>query len=244
MSVAGVVVALDLEARSLRPRTRRRDGLFEVGDGTLVAVGGMGRAAAAGAAGVLVDAGATALVSWGLAGGLDPKLRAGTICLPSTVVSRDGATFIADHHWLEILTAAIGQRLTVVSGKLLTSAVAIEDVVAKAAAFAETGAVAVDMESAGVAQIAAANKLPFVAVRAIVDTAGDALPPAVMAAGAENRVRLARLVLGIVRSPRQIAPVMRLAKRYRAATRALSAVARTGALAPLAFGTAYPNRIA
>jgi len=244
LSAAGVVAALDMEARSLRLQTRRRDGLFEVGDGTLVAVSGMGRAAAAGAAGALVDAGATALVSWGLAGGLDPGLQAGAICLPSMVVSRDGATFVTDLHWREILTAAISQRLIVVSGRLLTSAVAIEDAAAKAAAFRETGAVAVDMESAGVAQIAALNKLPFVAVRAIVDTAGDTLPPAVIAAGTEGRVRLARLILGIVRSPREIAAVLRLAKRYRAAIHALGAVARTGALAPLAFGSAYPNRIA
>src|ERR1700676_1133065 len=142
LSGAGVVAALDLEARSFRPRTRRRDGLFEVGDGTLVAVSGMGRAAAVDAAGALVDAGATALVSWGLAGGLDPALQAGTICLPSMVVSRDGAAFATDLHWREILTAAISRRLIIVSGKLLTSAVAIEDIAAKAAAFAETGAVA------------------------------------------------------------------------------------------------------
>ena len=244
MSTAGVVAALDLEARSLGSRTRRRDGLFEVDDGTLVAVSGMGSAAAVGAAGALVDAGATALVSWGLAGGLDPGLQAGTICLPSMVVSRDGATFATDLHWREILTAAISRRLIIVSGKLLTSAVAIEDVAAKAAAFGETGAVAVDMESAGVAQIAVVNKLPFVAVRAIVDTAGDTLPGAAMAAGAEGRVRLARLILGIASSPREIAPLMRLAMRYRAATRALCAVARTGALAPLSFGAAHSNRIA
>ena len=244
MSTAGVVAALDMEARSLGHRTRRRDGLFEVGDGTLVAVSGMGRAAAVGAAGALVDAGVTALVSWGLAGGLDPALRAGTICLPSMVVSRDGATFATDLHWREILTAAISRRLIVVSGKLLTSVVAIEDVAAKAAAFGETGAVAVDMEIAGVAQIAALHKLPFVAVRAIVDTAGDTIPRAVMAAGSEGRVRLARLILGIVRSPREIAPIMQLAKRYRAAVRALGAVARTGALAPFAFGAAHPDRIA
>ncbi len=224
--------------------TRRRDGLFEVEDGTLVAVSGMGRAAAVGAADALVEAGATALVSWGLAGGLDPGLRAGTICLPSMVVSRDGAAFATDLHWREILAAAIGGRLVVVSGKLLTSAAAIEDVAAKAAAFGETGAVAVDMESAGVAQIAVVNKLPFVAVRAIVDTAGDTLPGAVMAAGAEGRVRLARLILGIVSSPRELAPLMRLAMRYRAAIRALRAVARTGALAPLAFGAAHSNRVA
>jgi adenosylhomocysteine nucleosidase len=243
LSTAGVVAALDMEARSLGSRTRRRDGLFEVGDGTLVAVSGMGRTAAVGAAGALIDAGATALVSWGLAGGLDPQLQAGTICLASMVVSRDGARFATDVHWREILAAAISHHLRVVSGTLLTSAVAIEDVAAKAAAFAETGAVAVDMESAGVAQIAASKRLPFVAVRAIVDTAGDTLPRAVMAAGTEGRVRLARLLFGIVRSPQEIAPVMRLALRYRAATRALGAVARTGALAPLAFA-AHPDRIA
>jgi len=244
LSTAGVVAALDLEARTLSPRTRRRDGLFEVGDGTLVAVSGMGRAAAAAAAGALVDAGATALVSWGLAGGLDPALQAGAICLPSMVVSWDGATFATDLHWREILTAAISGRLVVVNGKLLTSAAAIEDVAAKAAAFGETGAVAVDLESAGVAQFAVTNKLPFVAVRAIVDTAGDTIPRAVMAAGSGGRVRLARLILGIAASPREIAPVMRLAKRYRAAARALRAVGRTGALAPLAFGAAHRNRIA
>lgn len=244
MSTAGVVVALDLEARSLSLRIRRRDGLFETGDGTLVAVGGMGRAAAVAAAGALVDAGATALVSWGLAGGLDPRLQAGTICLPSTIVSREGAAFATDLHWREILAAAIGARLMVVSGKLLTSTAALEDAAAKTAAFGETGAVAVDMESAGVAHVAASNNIPFVAVRAIVDTAADSLPRAVMAAGAQDRVRLARLILGIVRSPREIAPMMRLAQRYRAATRALVAVARTGALAPLDLGAAYPGRIA
>jgi adenosylhomocysteine nucleosidase len=244
LNAAGVVAALDLEARSLGRGTRRPDGLFEVGDGTLVAVSGMGGAAAVAAAGALVGAGATALVSWGLAGGLDPRLKSGTICLPGMVISPDGVAFATDVHWREILTAAISQHLQVVSGTLLSRAVAIEDVAAKAAAFAETGAVAVDMESAGVAQIAALHKLPFVAVRAIVDTARDTLPRAVMAAGSEGRVRLSRLLLGIVRSPREIAPVMRLAQRYRAATRALGAVARTGALAPFAFGAAHPGRIA
>jgi adenosylhomocysteine nucleosidase len=240
----GVVAALDVEARTLGPRTRRRDGLYEVGDGTLLAVSGMGCIAAAAAAGALVDAGATALISWGLAGGLDPGLQAGTICLPGAIVSRDGAVFATDVHWREILTAAIGERLAVVGGRLLDSAVVIEGAAGKAAAFAETGAVAVDMESAGVAKTAALRRLPFVAVRAIVDTAGDTIPGVVGAATSDGRVRFARLLLGILRSPRQIAPLMRLAQRYRAAARALRAVARTGALAPLAFGAAHPDRIA
>ena len=129
-------------------------------------------------------------------------------------------------------------------GAILTSRHPLTTGAEKRAAGVHSGAVAVDMESAGVAQIAALNKLPFVAVRAIIDTAGDTLPRAVMGAGVEGRVRLAPLILGIVRSPREIAPLMRLAKRYRAAIRALAAVARTGALAPLAFGAAHSDRIA
>ena len=46
----------------------------------------------------------------------------------------------------------------------------------KKAAFEVAGAMAVDMESAAVAAIAAAHQLPFVALRVIIDTASDALP--------------------------------------------------------------------
>jgi adenosylhomocysteine nucleosidase len=244
LSAAGVVAALSVEARTLGPPIRRSDGLFAINDGTLVAVSGMGCAAAAAAATALVDAGAVALVSWGMAGGLDPGLHAGTICLPSIVVSRDGATFTTDHHWRELLSAAIAARRTVVSGSLLTSDLAIGDIAGKAAAFRETGAVAVDMESLAVASIAAAHKLPFIAVRVIVDTAGDALPRAVLAATRFGRVRISRLILGIVRRPSDIGSLIRLAQRYRTAQQALAAVARTGALAPLAFAAFSSTRIA
>lgn len=244
MSAAGVVAALSVEARTLGPPIRRSDGLFAINDGTLVAVSGMGCAAAAAAATALVDAGAVALVSWGMAGGLDPGLHAGTICLPSVVVARDGATFTTDQHWRELLSAAIAARRTVVSGSLLTSDLAIGDIAGKAAAFRETGAVAVDMESLAVASIAAAHKLPFIAVRVIVDTAGDALPRAVLAATRFGRVRISRLILGIVRRPSDIGSLIRLAQRYRTAQQALAAVARTGALAPLAFAASSSTRIA
>jgi len=244
LSVAGVVAALNAEARTLGSLTRRSDGLWAAHDGTLVAVSGMGCMAAGVAARALIDSGATGLVSWGMAGGLDPALQAGSICLPGAVVSRDGASLPTAQQWRNALMAANATRCHVVGGRLLTSAVAIGDVSGKAAAFRETGAVAVDMESFAVAQIAVAYDVPFVAVRAIVDTAGDGLPPAVMAASHDGSVRISRLVLGIARSPLQMAALLRLANRYRTATRALVAVARSGALAPLAFAAASLPRIA
>jgi adenosylhomocysteine nucleosidase len=241
---AGVVTALSSEARTLgRPRARR-GGLLELVDGTRVIVSGMGRTAAAAAARALLDEGVSALVSWGMAGGLDPMLVAGTICVPEIVVTRDGNGFVADPHWREMVIAAITSRYLVAGGHLLTTDEVIIDSAAKAAAFHETGAVAVDMESAAIAAVAASRKVPFIAVRVVVDTANDELPASVLSATREGRLSLLQLVRGLASRPRDVAPLLRLAQRYRAARGALLAVARSGVLAPLAFATSLPGRIA
>ena len=243
MSIAGVVAALGAEARALGPSVKLGDGLLKLGDGMLAAVSGMGLQAAENAAERLIHGGVTALVSWGMAGGLDPALAAGTICVPHLVIAPDGTTFATDRHWCELTTAGIAARRRVVSGKLFSSSRAIEDVAGKAAAFGKTGAAVVDMESAAVAKVAAMHSLPFLAVRVIVDTATDALPDAVVAATGSGGLRLPWLVIGILKSPGDLAPLLRLATRYRTAMRALTAVAASGALAPLAFAAASPSRI-
>jgi adenosylhomocysteine nucleosidase len=235
LSVAGVVAALGAEARTLGTSKRRNDGLWALSDGTLVAISGRGLAAANAAAQRLVKAGATSLVSWGMAGGLDPSLAAGTLCIPGIIAEDGGGTCAPDESWRQLLMAAMASRGTVVGGKLFCSTRAIEDVAGKAVAFRQTGASAVDMESMAIARVAAAHGLPFVTVRAIVDTAADTLPATVLAATTSNGVRISRLVLGILRAPEELAPLLRLAQRYRAAIRALSVAAGTGALVPLGF---------
>lgn len=212
-------------------------------NGTLVAVSGMGSAAHA-AAHQLIAAGARALISWGMAGGLDPALDVGTVCLPRVIVARDGANCATDLHWREILTAAIAGRRTIATGQLLTCDAAIDDIAGKAAAFRETGAVAVDMESLHIGQAAAAHQIPFIAVRVIVDTAHDVIPAAVMAASRGGHVHLPLLCLGLLRRPRDLAPLLHLAKRYRTAARCLAAIARTDALAPLTSNTPSRSRVA
>jgi adenosylhomocysteine nucleosidase len=221
----GVVAALETEARTLGPAVRRRDGLFLLSDGALLAISGMGGALAALAARNLVDAGAAALMSFGLAGGLDPLLRAGTVVLPSEVISRGGARFLTSTGWRERLSGAIERQRPVAAGILLTSAQPIGAVAEKAAAFRETGAVAVDMESLDVAEVSAAHDLPFIAVRVIVDTAADVLPRAVVAASHEGQVNIRRLIGGLAVAPLDLNALIRLARAYRAATRSLAVVA-------------------
>ena len=228
----GVVAALAAEARTLGKAARRRDGLWSLRDGALLAVGGMGGALAARAARSLVDAGAAGLLSFGFAGGLDPSLSAGTVLLPTEIVSGKGGRFMTSTDWRERLCVAFAERRPA-AGALLTSAAPIDSVADKASAFRETGAVAVDMESLSVAEVAAAHRLPFIAVRVIVDTAADVLPQAVLAASRAGSLSLRRLLGGLAWAPLELIELIRLAQRYRAATRSLAGLARAGLLTPL-----------
>lgn len=233
MRELGIVAALALELRPLGPTTSRTQVVATLADGSLGIVSGMGGPAAAAGARRLVQAGAGALMSWGLAGGLDPALAAGTIVLPSEVLSPEGTMFPTSHAWREQLHGAIAASQIVCGGRLLTCRELIGAPADKQSVGRRMSAAAVDMESLAIAEIAAANSLPFLAVRAIVDTAADGLPPVLSAAAGEAGARgVARLLGALARAPAELPDFIRLVGRYQAARRALALVARCGALAP------------
>jgi adenosylhomocysteine nucleosidase len=188
---------------------------------------------------MLIRAGARALVSWGMAGGLDPALVPGAIFLPTEVISLEGTSVLAASPWRERVAEAISAREPIVTGRLLTSPTAIGSLAEKSRLFRETGAAAVDMESLAVATTARAHGVPFLGVRVIVDSAVDSLPRAVAAAAdSQGHLQIWRLLATLAREPMELASLLRLARRYRAASRSLAAVARVGSLAPFAFAGA------
>jgi adenosylhomocysteine nucleosidase len=231
LSRLGIVAALAAESRPLGAAAKPRASLA---DGTLVAVSGMGPAAATQGAYDLIEAGATALMSWGLAGGLDPALHAGTVVLPHEVISSEGLRFPVALHWHAQLTAAVGTAYPLSTGSLLSSRAPLISPAEKRDAFRALAAVAVDMESIAVARVASSQRLPFIAVRVIVDTAEDSLPASLArATTSTGTVRIGRMIGGLLRAPSELGAFIRLLARYRAARRTLVAVARCGALAPL-----------
>lgn len=228
MTTVGFGCALAEEARHFE---RGSTGPGQGPDGSRFLVSGIGPAAARRGAEALIGAGAGALVSFGLAGGLDPALAPGTVCLPGEVVGGPGPGLPTDAGWRSRLQARLAGRAPVAGGVLLASEDLVATPAAKARLFAATGAVAVDLESRAIGEVAAERGLPFLVVRVIVDGAGDGLPPVVALATEGGTVRLGRLLGALARRPADLAPLVRLARRYAVAGRALALLARPGFIA-------------
>ena len=178
-----------------------------------MAIGGGGAAGAATAAESLAP-NVQALVSFGLAGGLDPALRPGQVIVPAIVI--DGpASWQTD----PTLTEALGGATP---GLLIGGGTVIASAIAKRAAFASTGAQAVDLESAAVARAAAHHALPFAALRAIADPAHRSLPQAALAAlGPNGQIALVRVIRTALRHPAELPALIALAADTARARRAL-----------------------
>src|SRR3984893_7414433 len=142
------------------------------------------------------------VISFGVAGGLDPTLKSGDVVVATEVLSGD-ARWLAGLALNEemIASVALGRR-RVVRGGLA----GVEQVIAaravKAALHLETGAAAVDMESHIAAAYADEAGLPFAALRDTAAPASRALPALAMAAIKPNGdIDLRRVLRGLARNP-------------------------------------------
>ncbi len=167
-----------------------------------------------GAAAQALADGATALVSFGLAGGLSPKAMPGTLLVPQAV--RVGGGGIATD--IGLSTALGGFTCDVLLAGEAVAATSEE----KARLWRETGADAVDLESGAVARAAAAAGVPFAVLRAVCDPAWRDLPQAALVALDEGGViGLRRVLASLARNPSQLGTLLVLARDAARARRAL-----------------------
>lgn len=180
------------------------------------------------AAKTLVAEGATALMSFGIAGALDPGRSAGDLVVANDIVVPTGERLPCDQAWQGDLRRSLqGGAFSTISGTIFGSAEALLTVADKARAYALSGAQAVDMESHAVAQVAAETGLPFLAVRAIADTAQDSLPAFVMRAVSEDgRPDTRKAALALLAQPWHLPAALRLARRSSTALSVLREVCR------------------
>jgi adenosylhomocysteine nucleosidase len=202
VAAIGAVVGLATEARIARRA------------GWVVAIGGGTAAGATAAATALIEQGCTALVSFGLAGGLDPALRPGELIVPSKVIAGD-----ASHATDPTLSRMLGGPTPHV---LIGTEAIVAGVAAKRALRERTGAAAVDLESGAVSRIAATHGIPFAVLRAICDPADRALPPAAQVAlDPGGEVSIWRVLASIAAHPTQMSALLALAADAATAKRSL-----------------------
>lgn len=223
MYLIGVVTALRDEASCITSGSIPFNEKLQLSDQTLLWLSGMGAQAAQVAAQGLCHHGATALVSFGVAGALHADLKPGDLVLPNAIASDQA--WPVDRAWQQRLRQTLQSSVTVVDGVLADSAVPLTDERSKTSLAESTGACAVDMESAAVAAVAAQMGIPFVAVRAIIDPLHFSPPQALLGAvypdGRVNPLHLTRLVLG---RTVQIGTLIKMGAGMRAARKTLTQV--------------------
>jgi adenosylhomocysteine nucleosidase len=173
------------------------------------------------------------VISTGVAGALAPDLKAGDLIIADGLILEVDQPDQNDRTAQEpISVSPDGVRLAqqaleraglrFATGPLLTAGRVLATPNDKRAAHRQTGAIAVDMESAVIALAAAAVSAPFISVRAVLDEADHEVPGADLpdAAGHVAPLKAAAFFLG---NPAALARVPALLRNLNRATNSLAA---------------------
>lgn len=196
-----IFTALELERRAVADALARAD-LSRNADITLIGIRAvrLPRSLAAGADVVLLA---------GLAGGLDPALRAGDV--------------VIDCNDMAASVLAAPEAFPIRSGRIVTSPHPVDTPAAKSNLFRQ-GAIAVDMEGDAVRALAAENRAAFIHVRAISDPVDVSLDPRLLSLVDDvGRPRPWPLAGYLLQDPRRIGGLRRLGAATRLAAANLGA---------------------
>ena len=220
----GLVAALPWE---VRPLLRGRNGIERDGpfysfvirdEPALLTIAGMGAENSYRAAQSMLQRFAPrGLVTLGFAGGLQDDLAPGDLVLADHVLEQvTGEQFDCQVD----LWPLEGVR----RGRLLSVTRMIPSTAEKRRLAGEWGAVAADMESAGVARAAAQAGVPFCAMKAITDSSAQSISIDIARCQSEDKGLFLRKIVGeAIRTPHGIRDLWMLARGARVAARTLAA---------------------
>jgi adenosylhomocysteine nucleosidase len=155
------------------------------------------------------------LVLAGFSGGLRRGLDVGSVIL---------ATEVVDEHEGRWPTSWPAERTTNVrQGRVLTTDTIVAEPARKHELGVRYGALAVDMESAAAARVCHERGVPFGCLRAISDDVDSRLPPTLVGLLQGGRPSPLGILAAILREPRIVGAMLRLAKSTRLAAQRLAA---------------------
>lgn len=177
--------------------------------------------------------GCDGLISFGVAGALNPDLRPGDLILADRIIDTADGGFATDLPWTQSLEQRISQAvappITMKRGTVFCSGNILASVTEKNEIYRTTGADAVDMESLALARICQEAGTRFIALRAIADTSEHALPIAAQRAiNHEGKILMGRIAWELLKRPQQLPQLLALSRPYGDALSTLRSVAALG----------------
>lgn len=224
----GIVSALPIELAQFMDRCKRvkhykgedltfRGGRYD-GIRVVVAESGMGYARARKATQAMVDAHKPKwILSSGFSGALLPTMKIGQVVMANEIVDQHG------QHKSINLTLSSDEANGLFVGRLLTADEMVRTVEQKQQLHEKHEAIAVDMESLAVAQVAAETKTGFMAVRVISDDMSADLPSEILSIiGDTGAVRVGAALTSIFKRPESVKDMLHLRSNAQAAAKSLA----------------------
>jgi adenosylhomocysteine nucleosidase len=227
--ITGIVVALPEELTTLTSKKIDKGRCHFLGDKLLIAYSGAGFPNAQSAAELLVNEGATQLISWGCAAALSASLKPGDLILADELIDAEGcrdAKFCVSTDWHNYTKDMLMPFVGVHTGRLAESRSIVSSSTKKKQLHSTTDAVALDMESIAIARVAWDHALPFLAIRVIADPVDMNLPPAVnYSLNDRGEVVLGKLLLFLFLHPAELPGLIKLGLYFNAAKKTLKSIA-------------------
>lgn len=223
--IAGIVIALPEEVATLTSTRLKQGDCISLQENALLIYAGAGPKNATSAAKTLIGKGANRLISWGCAAAVAADLRSGDLMLPTRVIG-NGQSFSIDLDWLQQTRQLLKSNVNCIDGDLVSSDRIIASVEEKQSIHQQSAALALDMESAAIVEVAAHAGVPSLVIRAIADTADMSLPQAVVhSLNSNGQIELGKLSRYLVTHPGEIPALIRLGLHFAAAQKTLKTVA-------------------
>ena len=224
----GIVCSLPLELEPFLKRCQRvqtysgGDFTFKGGryDGIRIAVVecGMGYARARRATEALIEGHSPSwLLSCGFAGALLPQMKVGNIVMANEIVDQHGQQFSID------LKLSTDESRGLYVGRVITADEIVRTIAEKRELHEQRAAIAVDMESLAVAQVARERHVRFMGIRAISDDMSADLPSEVLSVmGGSGAVRVGAVIGALWKRPSSMKDMLKLRDHAEVAAKSLA----------------------
>ncbi len=218
----GIIAAMPAELKTAIGQKLRQGEIREINRNLIACCSGIGPKQSAASTSKLLESGAEGIILWGTCVALVSALKPGMLVIATGIQAEQGTIYRTqpDSGYLE---TALSGKLEIKTENLAESSILLCSPKEKKDLAIKTNAVAAEMEGASVAVICRNAGIPFIMIKAVLDTYEMELPGWMPAAiRADGSIPASKLISTLIQHPRDIFKLIKIGKCYKKALLALN----------------------